>query len=304
MKIIIVGLGIQGRKRQLVAGVDVVATVDPYCSDSTYKYVEEVPLESYDAVLLCIPDEPKISIIEYLLLNHKHVLVEKPLFAANPQDLARLKQLAEKNGKVCYTAYNHRFEPHFIKMKELIDSGSLGKIYSIKLFYGNGTARLVRDSVWRDQGAGVLSDLGSHLLDTVNYWLGRYFHNFNIYSANRFENQSFDHVTFGSNDGILLTLEVSLLSWRNHFYADIIAEKGSAHISSLCKWGPSTFTVRHRKLPSGKPDEESSTLVQSDPTWKLEYEHFKKLTASSINNLENDIWINNTLQILATALPQ
>jgi len=304
VKIIIVGLGIQGRKRQLVAGVDVVATVDPYCSNSTYKYVEEVPLESYDAVLLCIPDEPKISIIEYLLLNHKHVLVEKPLFAANTQDLTRLKQLAEKNGKVCYTAYNHRFEPHFIKMKELIDSGILGNIYSVKLFYGNGTARLVRDSVWRDQGAGVLSDLGSHLLDTVNYWLGRYFYNFNIYSANRFENHSFDHVTFGSNDGILLTLEVSLLSWRNHFYADIIAEKGSAHISSLCKWGPSTFTLRHRKLPSGKPDEESSTLVQSDPTWKLEYEHFKKLTVSSINNLENDIWINNTLQILATALPQ
>ena len=35
------------------------------------------------------------------------------------------------------------------------------------MFYGNGTARLVRDSAWRDQGAGVLPDLGSHLLDTA-----------------------------------------------------------------------------------------------------------------------------------------
>jgi hypothetical protein len=47
--------------------------------------IEEVPLEDFDAALLCIPDEPKILIIEYLLVNQKHVLVEKPLFAANPQ---------------------------------------------------------------------------------------------------------------------------------------------------------------------------------------------------------------------------
>ena len=41
------------------------------------------------------------------------------------------------------------------------------------MFYGNGTARLVRDSDWRDQGSGVLHDLGSHLLDTVAYWFGQ-----------------------------------------------------------------------------------------------------------------------------------
>jgi hypothetical protein len=91
------------------------------------------------------------------------------------------------------------------------------------------------------------------------------------------------------------------LSWRNHFYADVFAEKGSAHISSLCKWGPSTFTLRERKLPSGRPDEESVTLVQPDPTWALEYEHFKRLCESGINNLENDIWINETLQKLSSS---
>jgi scyllo-inositol 2-dehydrogenase (NADP+) len=304
VKVIIVGLGIQGRKRQVVAGTDVVATVDPIHPDATYKRIEEVPHEDFDSALLCIPDESKISIIDYLLTNQKHVLVEKPLFATNPQDLLRLKLLSEQTRKVCYTAYNHRFEPHFIRMKGLIDSGILGKIYGVKLFYGNGTARLVRDSAWRDKGAGVLPDLGSHLLDTVNYWFGQYFDGFNIHSANRFENQSFDHITFGSNDGILLQFELSLLSWKNHFYADVFAEKGSAHISSLCKWGPSTFTVRDRKLPSGQPNEESVTLAQSDPTWAMEYEHFKRLTASSINNLENDIWINNTLQKLAASLPQ
>ena len=72
-------------------------------------------------------------------------------------------------------------------------------------------------------------------------------------------------------------MEGTLVSWRNDFTADVYGELGSAHISSLCKWGPSTFTVRTRVLPSGRPPEESVTLVQPDPTWTLEYSHFRRL---------------------------
>ena len=302
MRLIVVGLGVQGNKRQAVAGKDVVATVDPVHPQAQFKSIEEVPLESYDAALLCIPDEPKIAILEYLLSNKKHLLVEKPLFANRQEDLVGLQKLAQQNGVTCYTAYNHRFEPHFIRMKELIDSGRLGKIYSIRMYYGNGTARLVRDSAWRDQGAGVLPDLGSHLLDTLNFWLGKPIEDFKIFSANRFENRAFDQVSFGANVDPVVQLEVSLLSWRNHFYADIYAEKGTAHIQSLCKWGPSTFTFRDRKLPSGRPDEESITLVQPDPTWELEYEHFKKICREGSGNIENDIWINRTLGNLSSTL--
>lgn len=302
MQVVVVGLGVQGQKRKAVAASDVVATVDPYHADAHYKSIEDVPLNAYDAALLCIPDEPKISIIEYLLNNGKHLLVEKPLFASNPSDLLRLKALAQSKRVVCYTAYNHRFEPHFVRMQQLILSGKLGRIYSIRMFYGNGTARLVRDSAWRDQGAGVLPDLGSHLLDTALFWLGKQVNGFKIHSANCFENRAFDNISFGATSDPVLQFEVSLLSWRNHFYADVFAEKGSAHISSLCKWGPSTFSVRDRKLPSGRPDEESMTLVQPDPTWAMEYAHFIKLCETGLGNIDNDIWINTILQGLSEDL--
>ena len=295
MRVIVVGLGVQGQKRLKVAGDAVVATVDPASSVAQYTNIEQVPLSSYDAALLCTPDEPKLDLITYLLSNRKHLLVEKPLFANDPAKLARIQLLAEQNRTVCYTAYNHRFEPHFVRMQQLIQSGRLGKIYCVRMFYGNGTARLVRDSAWRDQGAGVLPDLGSHLLDSVLFWFGRPAEPFNIYSCNRFENKSFDHFAFGSNGSPVLQLEMTLLNWRNHFYADIFAEHGSAHIQSLCKWGPSTFTLRDRKLPSGRPDEESVTLIQADPTWQLEYEHFMQLCLEGKSNIENDIWINSIL---------
>jgi predicted dehydrogenase len=254
-----------------------------------------VPLSAYDAALVCTPDDAKIDLLTHLLGNRKHALVEKPLFAENPADLQRLKSLAESSHSVCYTAYNHRFEPHFERMKALIASGRLGRIYSARMFYGNGTARLVRDSAWRDQGAGVLPDLGSHLLDTALFWFGKPAAPFQVFSANRFENRAFDHVSFGANGSPVLQMEVTLLSWRNHFYADIFAECGSAHIQSLCKWGPSTFTVRKRKLPSGRPDEEPITLVQLDPTWEIEYAHFKQLCVTGESNIDNDIWINDVL---------
>ena len=302
MRVLVVGLGVQGQKRRSVAGDEVVGIVDPFHKDAQYSFIQDVPLDIYDAAMLCIPDDPKIKIIEYLLAKSKHVLVEKPLFAACASDLLRIKELAEKNRTACYTAYNHRFEPHFVRMRDIISSERLGRIYSVRIFYGNGTARLVRESAWRDQGASVLTDLGSHLLDTLSFWFGRNFADFSIHSANCFENLAIDHINFGVNANPLIQLEATLLSWRNHFYCDLFAEHGSAHITSLCKWGPSSFVLRDRTLPSGRPDEESITLIQSDPTWLAEYKYFKELCKKGVNNIDNDIWINDTLTNLSANL--
>lgn len=294
-------MGIQGAKRHRAAGENVVATVDPVAKACNFKDVRDVPLGDFDAAILCIPDGPKVALIEYLLSNKKHVLIEKPLFSESDADLQALANLAEVNDVVCYTAYNHRFEPHFLRMRELIQARSLGTIYSLRMFYGNGTARLVRNSEWRDQGAGVLPDLGSHLLDTLRFWFGDNFDaDFEIRGAYKHENKSFDHVVIGSSNGLAIQLEMTMLSWRNHFTCDVLAEKGSAHIESLCKWGPSTFIHRTRILPSGRPPEETETLEQSDPTWDLEYDHFINLCQNNGgHNLENDIWINRTLRNLS-----
>jgi scyllo-inositol 2-dehydrogenase (NADP+) len=300
MRVIIVGLGIQGRKRRAVAGADAVATVDPAVGEADFRSVQQVPLAAYDAALVCTPDEAKLDLLAYLLENGKHVLVEKPLLAEDPAALERLRAAAAQSGAVCYTAYNHRFEPHFVRMKQTIEAGDLGRVYLCRMFYGNGTARDVRNSPWRDKGAGVLPDLGSHLLDTALFWFGRFDAPFAVWSADRFENRAFDHIAFGARGEPVLEMEITLLSWRNHFTCDVYGEHGSAHIESLCKWGPSVFTRRKRVLPSGRPPEESVTLVESDPTWQEEYRHFKRLCErGGPGNLETDITLNGLLSDLA-----
>ena len=303
MRVVVIGLGVQGEKRRRVAGADCVAVVDPVKTGVDYRRIDDVPVDSYDAALACIPDEPKMQILGYLLTKGKHVLVEKPLWADDDAEIEELQRLAVANRAVCYTAYNHRFEPHYVRMKQLIESGELGRIYWCRMFYGNGTARLVRESVWRDQGAGVLPDLGSHLLDTARFWFGDLVDSFDVVSSSCFENRAPDHVVIaapGLKPGI--ELEMTLLNWRNHFTCDIFAENGSAHIQSLCKWGPASFVHRRRVLPSGRPPEEQVTLIQDDPTWAIEYEHFRQLCASGKpTDLSTDLWLNRTLRRLGEA---
>jgi len=300
LRVIVIGLGVQGYKRKKFAGADFVATVDPQNPEADFRDVADVPLADYDAALCCLPDSPKVKVLTYLLQNGKHALVEKPMWAAEDSEIEALQDLARSKNVVLYTAYNHRFEPHYIAMRDLIASGHLGEIYHCRMFYGNGTARLVRDSEWRDHGSGVLHDLGSHLLDTSRFWFGDLGDDFAINFASNFENRAPDHVVFGSNSARpKLEMEMTLLMWRNHFTCDVFAEKGTAHIRSLCKWGPTTFTVRKRILPSGRPPEESITLTEDDPTWAAEYAYFKSLVENAAEtDLSTDIWLNRLLRTL------
>ncbi len=89
MRAIVIGLGVQGHKRRRVAGADYVCSVDPVNKDADFRRVEDVPLYRYDAALACIPDQPKMDILGYLVANSKNVLVEKPLWAADDGPIER-----------------------------------------------------------------------------------------------------------------------------------------------------------------------------------------------------------------------
>lgn len=306
MRVVVVGLGVQGRKRVQVAGNDVVATVDPVVADATMQELNQIDTDSYDAAMLCVPDGVKLGLLDYLVRQQKHVLVEKPLSVSNAAELMSLQQSAQAAGVMLYTAYNHRFEPHIARVKYLLAEGAVGTVYRISLYYGNGTARLVRESAWRDRGTGVLHDLGSHVLDIVAQWSGRPADDYRSVSLSTYENCAPDHAVFhavGHSPHVFA--ELSLLSWRNHFRAEIVGGSGSLHIDGLAKWGDSYLTWRRRVLPAGRPDEETWRVPAGDPTWQAEYEHFSGLCANRIpTDLSRDMHIHEALTRISASASQ
>jgi len=296
LRFVIVGLGTQGKKRLETLGAASYLSIDPFVPEATYPDVESFPVEAVDAAFICTPEDSKYQIAKYFVSHGKHVVIEKP-FELSPAMYEEMLIIQKRTGATIYVAYNHRFEPHIVAMKELLEKNLLGDLYSVNISYGNGTAAQVMQSPWRDQGLGVVADLGSHVLDLIDFWWGLEGRELNFYEADKHENLSFDHARFLISGTPKVFSEVSLISWRNEFLCSITGSEGSAHIRNLCKWGPSELTIRHRKRPSGRPDEESTILVQSDPTFKRELQHFKGLVAEgNLGNMAISAKISDLLE--------
>lgn len=294
MRVAVVGLGVQGHKRRAAAAKECVATVDPVNPEAQHRRIEDVPLASYDAALLCIPDEPKLALLTYLASNRKHALVEKPLFAESSRALEDLKRLAEKNRVACYTAYNHRFEPLLAEMKRQIDQGVIGEVYHGRLFYGNGTVKHVAGT-WRDHGLGVIQDLSCHLLDLLAFsGVAGPSTEMTLWTAQRVEANSPDRAVIASTDGRFV-LETMYHSWRNSFAFELFGHDGSIHCFGLRKWGGSELIVRTRVFPSGRPEETRQTDEGPDVTWEREVAHFERLCVAGTTDLATDWWIAQTL---------
>ena len=139
-------------------------------------------LDSLDAVSIATPPYLHCPMTIVALEAGKHVLCEKPM-ALNFEEAEKMYQKAENSKLVHMINHEFRFFPSRVRMKELIDEGYLGRLYSVhsSTFYGpqNGgsydCATVARLWNWwsdKSQGGGLLGALGSHVIDTIRYWFG------------------------------------------------------------------------------------------------------------------------------------
>ena len=113
-----------------------------------YHSVTEVPLDEFDGFTVATPAETHVEVGSYLLENKKHVLIEKPI-ALNTDEAGHLKQLAEENGVNLMVGHVLLFHPAIIKIKELIDSGKIGKLqYMYSTRVNLGTVRTEENILW------------------------------------------------------------------------------------------------------------------------------------------------------------
>ena len=130
-----------------------------------------------DAVFIATPPSLHVPQARAAIAAGAHVFVEKPL-SHTREGVAELAAEAHAAQRIVQLGYNLRFHPGVLKLKELLDSGVLGRLQYVQA----ESAQYLPDwrpwqdyrqsyTAHRELGGGILLD-GSHELDYLLWLLG------------------------------------------------------------------------------------------------------------------------------------
>jgi glucose-fructose oxidoreductase len=128
-----------------------------------------------DAVYIATPPGAHLEFVLGAAKAGKHILCEKPL-AATVAQAEKIVAAARKYRVQLMTAYRKNFEPSTLYVKELVQSGALGRIDAIHTTFselhvpGKSLDWLLSSSM---AGGGPLTDLGVYCLNTSRWILGK-----------------------------------------------------------------------------------------------------------------------------------
>jgi len=111
------------------------------------------------------------------IIAGKPVYVEKPM-ALNYDECRKINEASEKYKVPVFVAYYRRALPGFLKVKELVENGSIGKVRHVRinLFKSPSKEELSGKPSWRVEpdisGGGHFFDLASHQLDYLDFLFG------------------------------------------------------------------------------------------------------------------------------------
>ena len=133
----------------------------------SYDTIED--LISDEAIELIIINTPNYTHYDYAaksLSAGKHILVEKP-FTATTAEAKELFELADSVGKKIFFYQNRRWDSDFTTVREVIQSGKLGKLSEVHFRYDRYRATIGPKTFKEEPMAasGLMYDLAPHLLD-------------------------------------------------------------------------------------------------------------------------------------------
>lgn len=130
--------------------------------------------EELDVVSIATPTFLHAPMAIHALEAGVNVLTEKPM-AENGEAAARMVEAARRAGRILDVSFNHRQRGDVTALKDVVDSGVLGKLYYAKTGWirrqgipGLGTWFTKAEK----SGGGAMMDIGIHMLDMTLHLLG------------------------------------------------------------------------------------------------------------------------------------
>ncbi len=132
----------------------------------SYDSFEELISDDIDLVIVNTPTSSHYEFAKEALMNDKHIIVEKA-FTTSVGEASALQFLAEQQEKKLAIYHNRRWDSDFLTVKKIIDDGLLGDIYEVEFRFEKFNKELSKKQHKESHGpgAGIVYDLGPHLID-------------------------------------------------------------------------------------------------------------------------------------------
>ena len=228
--------------------------------------------DDIEGVVIATPAETHFTMVREALLAGKHVYVEKPM-ALHSQEGEELVALAQKNERILMVGHLLHYHPAFVRLKELVGQGELGRInyiYSNRLNLGK--IRREENILWSfaPHDISMILSLAGERPETIMTVGGNYLHQ-------RIADVTLTHLNFPSG----LKAHV-FVSWLHPFKEQklvVVGDKKMAVFDDTQPWESKLLLFAHKiewiskKPVPTKSDPEPVTLKEKEPL-REECAHF------------------------------
>jgi scyllo-inositol 2-dehydrogenase (NADP+) len=177
----LIGFGLAGQAFHApvirgVRGMELACILERRGTRAQEKYPEVRVARTLDELLgdkeiqLCVVATPNDSHFEYAqacLMAGRDVVVDKP-FAPTLRESEELVRLAAERGRLITVYQDRRYDGDFETVKKIVQSGRLGSVAEYECRFDRFRLE-PKANAWRERadqpGAGVLFDLGPHVID-------------------------------------------------------------------------------------------------------------------------------------------
>mgnify|MGYP000540178414 CR=1 FL=1 len=124
-----------------------------------------------DVIYITTPHNTHIEFMKKAIRNGKHILVEKSI-TLNSRELNEAMELAALHNVVIGEAMTIYHMPVYKKLKEILDSGRLGKVNLITMNFGSYKEYNMNNRFFnRNLAGGAMLDIGVYALSFIRYFM-------------------------------------------------------------------------------------------------------------------------------------
>ena len=193
----------------------------------------------FDVLNICVPNGLHAAMAIRGMETGHHVVIEKPM-ALNTEEAGKILSTAELYGKKVFCVMQNRYSPPSVWMKEMVDSGRLGKLFWVQInCFWNRDARYYLPDSWHGDkvlDGGTLFTQFSHFIDLM-YWLFGDIHNisarfmdFNHQTLTDFEDSGVVTFNFVNGGAGIFNYSTSVYDTNFESSVTILAENGTIKI--------------------------------------------------------------------------